>query len=99
RPDGHRTGDPATGQTHDGPLEDLDPLAVAFDDLGRDLDRVTGRQWRKVGSNLVGDDVVENAHGCTLTRVLEGARTRARDRQALGGRSGSKAGGARPPGE
>src|SRR6202008_1725519 len=36
-PDGDGAGDPAAAEPHHGPLEHLDALAVALDDLGRDL--------------------------------------------------------------
>ena len=54
---------PAAAQAHDGPLEDLDALAVALDDLGRDLDGVTGGEFGEVGAKLVLDDLVEHGHG------------------------------------
>ena len=62
-PDGDGPGDPATAQAHDGPLEDLDALAVALDDLGGHLHGVTGRELREVGAKLVLDDLVEHGHG------------------------------------
>ena len=61
--DGDRAGDAAAAQAHDGPLEDLDALAVALDDLGRHLDGVAGRELRQVGAKLVLDDLVEHGHG------------------------------------
>ena len=67
--DGNRASDPATAEAHDGPLEDLDALAVAFDDLGRHLDRVPGSDLRQVGAKLVGDDLVEHVHGRSCSFV------------------------------
>src|SRR6476659_6971570 len=61
--DGDRPGDAAAAQAHDGPLEDLDALAVALDDLGRHLDGIAGREDGEVGSKLVLDDLVEHGHG------------------------------------
>src|SRR5258705_13982486 len=62
-PDRDGAGDPSAAQAHDGPLEDLDPLAVALDDLGRHLDGVTGGKVGQVGAELVLDDLVEHGHG------------------------------------
>src|SRR5438552_7542580 len=45
---GDRARDPAAAEAHDDALEDLDPLAVALDDLRRHLDRVAGGELRKV---------------------------------------------------
>src|SRR3954470_9915524 len=68
-PDSDGTGDPATTEAHDGPLEDLDALAVALDDLGGHLHGVTGRELREVGAKLVLDDLVEHGHGLFLTHL------------------------------
>src|SRR3954466_1738625 len=68
-PDSDGPGDPATTEAHDGPLEDLDALAVALDDLGGHLHGVTGRKLREVGAKLVLDDLVEHGHGLFLTHL------------------------------
>jgi len=67
--DGDRAGDPATAETHDRPLEDLDALAIALDDLGRDLHGVTRGEFRQVGAELVLDDLVEHVHAAVPWRV------------------------------
>ena len=66
-PDGDGAGDAAAAEAHDGPLEDLDALAVALDDLGRHLDGVTRGELGQVGADLVLDDLVEHVHGRFLT--------------------------------
>src|SRR5262245_37916738 len=64
--DRDRAGDPAAAEAHHDALEDLDPLAVALDDLGRHLDRVAGGDLGKVGAELVGGDLVEHVHWAFL---------------------------------
>src|SRR5436190_20646281 len=72
--DGDRAGDPAAAEAHHDALEDLDPLAVALDDLGRHLDRVAGSDLREVGAELVGGDLVEHVHeGIPCRRQPEAA--------------------------
>src|SRR5262245_12639621 len=66
-PDGDRPGDAAAAEPHDGALEHLDPLAVALDDLGRHLDRVTRSDLGQVSAELVGDDFVEDVHWGSLS--------------------------------
>src|SRR5215208_1754067 len=61
-----RAGDPTAAQAHDSALEDLDPLAVPLDDLGRDLDGIARRDLREIRSELVGDDLVEDGHEAIL---------------------------------
>src|SRR4029079_10901037 len=65
--DRDRAGDAAATKPHHGPLEDLDPLAIALDDLGRHLDRVTRGELGEVGAELVGDDFVEDGHWRSLS--------------------------------
>src|SRR4029079_19792213 len=60
--DRDRARDPAAAEAHHDALEDVDPRAVAFHDLGRDLDRVARGELGKVGAELVGDDLVEDVH-------------------------------------
>ena len=60
--DRDRAGDAAAAEAHDGALEDLDALAVALDDLGRDLDGVARGELGEVGAELVVDDLVEHVH-------------------------------------
>src|SRR6185369_10426171 len=74
--DRDRAGDPAAAQAHHDAFEDLDPLAVALDDLGGDLDRVAGGELGKVGAQLVGDEFVEDVHfgvPCFVRRQPEAA--------------------------
>ena len=52
-PDGDGSGDPAAAEPHHHALEDLDPLAVALDDLGGHLDRVARGELGKVRPELV----------------------------------------------
>src|SRR4029079_2675540 len=61
-PDGDRAGDATAAQAHDGPLQHLDALAVALDDLGGDLHGVTRGELRQVGTELILDDLVEHVH-------------------------------------
>ena len=61
-PDGDRGGDAGVPHPHHEALEDLDALAIAFDDLCRHLDGVAGGDHRQVGSQLVLDDLVEHVH-------------------------------------
>src|SRR5688572_18390405 len=84
-PDGDGASDPAAAQPHDGSLEHLDALAVALDDLRRDLHGVTRGEFRQVGAELVLDDLVEHVHAAFLGQVgqpklqvgrLEGPRNR-----------------------
>src|SRR3990170_3427127 len=61
--DRNRATDPTSPETHDRPLEDLDALLAALDDASEDADGVTAGEDRKVGSEMVGDDLVEHVHG------------------------------------
>ena len=65
-PDGDRAVDSTPAQAHHGALEDLYALSVALHDLRRHAHGVTRRKLRKVGSNLVLDDLVEHGHGMFL---------------------------------
>jgi len=67
--DGDRSGDPAAAKAHDRPFEDLDALAIALDDLGRDLHGVTRGEFRQVGAELVLDDLVEHVHAAVPWKV------------------------------
>src|SRR3990170_309040 len=67
RAHGDRAGDAAAAQAHDRALEDLDALAVALDDLGRDAHGVAGRKLGQVAADLVRGDLVENVHRALLT--------------------------------
>src|ERR1035437_9968912 len=80
-PDGDRAGDAATAKPHDGAFEDLDALAVSFHDAGRHLNSVSRAEFRKVGPELVLDDLVEYVHDRSLLLVpAERLRSVFRDR-------------------
>src|SRR3972149_8689313 len=82
RAHGDRASDPAPAQAHDRALEDLDALAVALDDLGRDAHGVAGGELGQVGAGLVRGDLVQNVHRALLTggSWLGMGGRRARDR-------------------
>src|SRR3954453_3573723 len=63
--DGDRSADAAATQAHDGALEDLDALAVALADAGRNAHGVAGGKLRQVGAQLFRADLVDDAHGLT----------------------------------
>ena len=88
-PNRDRAGDPAATEAHDGAFEDLDALAGALDDLGRHLDGIAGREFRKIRSKLVLDDLVKHVHAVvpdsTGQPTLRGGRWAGRGGSAGGG--------------
>src|SRR6185503_21065152 len=60
---GHRTGDAAAAQAHDGAFEKLAALAVAFLDLDGNTHGVAGGEGGQVGPDLVGGNFVDDGHG------------------------------------
>jgi hypothetical protein len=61
--------DATTAEAHDGAFEDLDALARAFDDSGRNLDRVTRRELGDVGPDLFLGYLFEHVHDRSLLFV------------------------------
>jgi hypothetical protein len=71
RADRDRTTDAAAAEAHDRAFEDLDALAIALADAGRNAHGVARSEFRQVGAQLLRAYFVDDAHD--LTHCVTGA--------------------------